>query len=261
MQNICKTAIATAIFLVLCFAAQAAGDDSFTDSRDGQDYRTVQIGKQIWMAENLNYKSANSWCYANKDSNCEIYGRLYTWETARKICPAGWHLPKRNEWFDLQKAIEDEKDCVEDGWEGLVPGAWGWESGGLSKNEVAEIRRKELAGKKLKSKSQWNGTDDYGFSALPGGMRYYNQAIFKSAGTFGYYWIDNRFNSQLVYFWTFHTGRDKMEENIDFSTYGLSVRCVHDNPVPDSLVKKSEWPNKHDKKPICKTNKHSQQRK
>ena len=219
-------------------------DSNFVDPRDERKYKIVQIGNRVWMAENLNYKSANSWCYANKDSNCDKYGRLYNWEAARKACPAGWHLPKREEWIDLHKAIEDEKPCIPKG------------RGGLSKEQLVKIRREEHAGKKLKSKSQWNGTDDYGFSALPGGMRYHtqynNSGAFLSLGSIGYYWSDHRFDKERVYFWTFRSNNDEAHDALDYNTYGLSVRCVNDEPVPDNKIKESERPNKQDNKPECK---------
>ena len=147
-----------------------------TDSRDGQNYRTIKIGMQTWMAQNLNYESAGSYCYNDSASNCAKYGRLYTWAAAmdsagtwssngkgcgygktcsptypvRGVCPDGWHLPTQMEWNTLFMAV-----------------------GGQS-----------IAGKKLKSLSGWdrdgNGTDDFLFSALPAGNRdddgsYYNR--------------------------------------------------------------------------------------
>jgi len=79
--------------------------DTLTDNRDGQTYTTVQIGNQIWTAENLNFKTDGSYCYANKTANCNKYGRLYTWETAKNVCPDGWHLPSDKEWMELETEL------------------------------------------------------------------------------------------------------------------------------------------------------------
>lgn len=72
---------------------------TFTDSRDGQVYKWVKLkdGKK-WMAQNLNYKINGSWCYDNKNKNCDKYGRLYSWLSVNKVCPKGWHLPNEKEW-------------------------------------------------------------------------------------------------------------------------------------------------------------------
>jgi len=80
---------------------------SFTDPRDGKIYKTVKIGDQWIMAENLVYKpdTGNFWAYENNDSNIAIYGYLYDWETAMNIAPEGWHLPSRDEWNALQKSL------------------------------------------------------------------------------------------------------------------------------------------------------------
>jgi uncharacterized protein (TIGR02145 family) len=115
-----------------------------TDTRDNKTYKTVVIGTQTWMAENLNYNATGSRCYGDNtggdsQNKCGTYGRLYDWSTARTVCPTGWHLPSKAEWEVMTNFI----------------GGAGTE------------------GKKLKATSGWgnngNGTDDYGFSALPGG--------------------------------------------------------------------------------------------
>lgn len=80
----------------------------FTDIRDGQKYAVIKIGGQIWMAQNFNMETPNgSWCYENNQSNCETYGRLYTWETARKSAPLGWHLPTSGEQETLIQNLYD----------------------------------------------------------------------------------------------------------------------------------------------------------
>ncbi len=80
---------------------------SFTDPRDGKIYKTVKIGDQWIMAENLAYqpKTGNYWAYDDADSNITIYGYLYDWETAMNIAPEGWHLPSRKEWRAIQKTL------------------------------------------------------------------------------------------------------------------------------------------------------------
>ncbi len=107
---------------------------TFTDSRDGQTYKTVKIGTQTWMAQNLNYQTKRgSWCYENSADSCKKYGRLYDWKTAKKACPAGYHLPSNEDWTTL----------------------------------IDYMGGQVTAGKKLKAKRGWNdngnGTDDYGF--------------------------------------------------------------------------------------------------
>ncbi|MDR2591199.1 MAG: fibrobacter succinogenes major paralogous domain-containing protein [Chitinispirillales bacterium] len=131
---------------------------TFTDDRDNQTYKTVKIGSQTWMAENLNYETDNSMCYDDADSNCVKYGRLYTWDPASTACPRGWHLPDTTDWVRLMKAVGG-RDSTMMCFSGRCFVYWFG------------------ASTKLKATSGWdyqdiisNGTDDYGFSALPGGF-------------------------------------------------------------------------------------------
>ena len=210
------------------------------DSRDGQTYKTVTIGTQTWMAENLNYAyigipynysgytfDSTSWCYGDNPANCTKYGRLYTWAAAmdsvgewstngkgcgyrstctptypvRGICPEGWHLPDSMEWNMLFTAV-----------------------GG-----------KSIAGKKLKSTSGWNdyekniynGTDAYAFSALPAGGRY-GDGDYIGEGYYAYFWSSTEYDSYYAYFMDLYYYYDYAYLSYYDKYDGFSVRCVKD---------------------------------
>ena len=155
-------------------AAAASASSSvymyLTDSRDGRFYKVVAIGKQMWMAENLNYyETKNSYCYGNDVTNCRKFGRLYNWTSAMRVCPKGWHLPSMDEFKTLFSTI-----------------------GGQT-----------FAGKMLKSTEGWNGdgngTDDFGFSAYPAGNRYSN-GLYDSGGNYANFWCSTEFNSISAYY-------------------------------------------------------------
>jgi uncharacterized protein (TIGR02145 family)/uncharacterized repeat protein (TIGR02543 family) len=194
------------------------GKGTFTDSRGGgTTYKYVTIGGKKWMAENLNYDTADgtgSWCYGNKPDSCVKYGRLYNWNTAmagstsstanpsgrRGVCPEGWHLPSRAEWGELAKAAGGTGDY----------GASG------------------TAGKALKSTSGWynngNGTDSLGFSALPGG--YYSGGSFNYAGYDGIWWTATEYGSSSAYLRDMYYYGDGVYEYDGGKGSGYSVRCV-----------------------------------
>jgi uncharacterized protein (TIGR02145 family) len=161
---LCLTAIC-----VSCKTAPSDTEFKFTDDRDGKMYRIVRIGSQVWMAENLNYQTVGSWCYDDDTSNCAKYGRLYTWDAAMAACPASWHLPSREEWDKL----------------------------------VAFVGGIDSAGTKLKSKSpDWDGTDDYEFSAMPGGYRGFtiiDGSLFcRHLGSKGFWWTTMNYDGYVA---------------------------------------------------------------
>jgi len=130
--------------LVLATAVFAQQKGSFTDARDKKTYKTVKIGEQTWLAENLNFAAKDSKCYGNKEANCKKYGRLYNGKTSKTICPAGWHLPTGEEWETLPKADNAKALKTKSGWKDDF-------------NDDGE-------------KISGNGEDKFGFAALPGGL-------------------------------------------------------------------------------------------
>jgi len=166
------------------------------DARDGKKYKTVKIDEQTWMAENLNYDAKGSKCYDKKPANCEKYGRLYDWSTAKSACPSGWHLPSNGEWGDLYRAVVVE----------------------------------QAIGKKLKAKNGWNGTDNYGFSALPGGWWVSSGFLggrFNDVGNVGYWWSSTESGGNSA--WARDMGHDDgANKGGQLKASLLSVRCLHD---------------------------------
>ena len=184
-----------------------------TDNRDGKKYKTVTIGRQIWMAENLNYNAKGSKCYNNNLAYCEKYGRLYNWATAMKACPTGWHLPSNREWDALYRYV--------DGTSG-----------------TSSPYKSETAGKYLKASSGWNneyddlgqgnGTDNYGFSALPGGL-VGSKGYFEEVNDAGFWWssssggnANTAYSQAIFYVFEYAVGAYEDKSHL------YSVRCLKD---------------------------------
>jgi uncharacterized protein (TIGR02145 family) len=203
--------------------------NTLTDLRDGQVYRTTTIDipaksySEVWMAENLNLVTENSWCgggHDYKDGDCSVYGRLYTWAAAvakpedecgygykcglgtgniRGACPKGWHVPSQSEQNDLFTAV-----------------------GGS-----------DVAGKVLKSETGWRSysgienSDTYLFSALPAGLRD-DDGGYRFEGSDAYFWSSTEYGSGGAYYKHLTYGYDYAYLSYDYKDYGFSVRCIQD---------------------------------
>ena len=208
--------------------------NTLTDLRDGQVYRTTTIEindvkheisySEVWMAENLNIETENSWCGGGDEyteGDCSVYGRLYTWAAAvaksedecgsgnecglgtgdiRGVCPKGWHLPSQSESFELFAAM-----------------------GGSY-----------VAGRELKSETGWNSysgienNDTYLFSALPAGRRF-SSGYYYYKGDHAYFWSSTEYkNYRIAYYIGLYYDGDHANLNNDDKGLGLSVRCLKD---------------------------------
>lgn len=185
---------------------------------DGNKYKVVKIGEQIWMAENLRTTHFNdgreipnlveqadwdytdisespAYCYyGNDEANAEKHGALYNWFTARdeNICPKGWYIPKSADWNTLKATINNDAS-------------------------------------KLKSKNEWNpaGTDEYGFNALPSGYRRHRKD-FENKGTQVKWWtpeLSAEDNASGNYFY-FMSNSTEFKNLRHLKEYGLSIRCI-----------------------------------
>ena len=172
------------------------------DERDGQIYRTVKIGNQTWMAENLNYADSvsspnllqNNWCLDDKDS-CAKYGRYYSWTAAVGVCPNGWHIPGFEEWAELYSAMSENHEAMQ--------------AKGFEKWEKA--------------------TDEYGFSVFPaGGHDDGGEMCFDEKLGIARFWAA----TADISFWCYNWYVDANEAYLDchdFKWPGFNVRCIKDS--------------------------------
>lgn len=197
-------------FAVAAFSFLLAScSESFTDSRDGQSYDVVKIGDLTWMAENLNFETAGSFCPEGDARNCKRLGWLYSWAEARSVCPDGWRLPTKEDFEVLVAA----------------------QSSSLSR-----------AGAALKASDGWfkkgNGTDEFGFNALPAG---YRSAVLKAddgaitggkfdgIGGYAYFWSateDPENPESNAYYLFLSFSSDAASLNAFAKEDYRSVRCV-----------------------------------
>ena len=201
---------------------------SMTDSRDGQTYKTVKIGTQVWMAQNLNYETAGSYCYNDTSSYCAKYGRLYTWDAAvgktedacgyghtcslpsgniQGACPAGWHLPTETEWETLFTAVGGQLTAGK-----VLKSTLGWNSRGDG--------------------TSGNGTDAFSFSALPAGswVAYTEGYVggYDDEGYATFFWSPAEYDSNHAYYMNLYYLDDFMYLDFMRKNCGISVRCLKD---------------------------------
>lgn len=217
----------TAIFCIftlstIIIAEKVMAQNSVTvKDQDGNVYKTIKIGNQTWMAENLkttklndgttipvvadksawNLLSTPSLCWYNNDSiNKNTYGALYNGYAVNtdKLCPAGWHVSTVAEWATL----------------------------------VDYLGGKNAAGGKLKEAgtTSWKSpntgaTNESKFTALPGGTRY-NNGLFFTIKTDGYWWTSSKVNALNGWYWSMNCASVVMSINYGDLTNGFSVRCV-----------------------------------
>jgi uncharacterized protein (TIGR02145 family) len=170
--------------------ANTLASGTFTDNRDKHEYKWVQIGNQTIMAENLVYKTGRGgcWTYNDNEDNLSVYGYLYDWETAKKVCPVGWHLPDKEEFETL---LQNYGGGGSNAYNSLIP----------------------------EGKS--------GFSALFGGMHFYAGNSLQM-GTLGYYWSHSPYSGSDgwdLYVFKNHTNAAIGHYN---KQTGFSVRCFKD---------------------------------
>ncbi len=163
--------------------------NSFVDARDGHTYKTIKIGNQVWMAENLAYKTTDGcWAYDNSSSNVAKYGYLYYWETAKKVCPSGWHLPTKEEFETLLTNVGGSGNAA---YKPLIEGG------------------------------------NSGFSAPFGGYRY-DSGAFISMGSIAYFWSSTAYNTYNAWYLDIYSNYKKAYLYFNGQSAGFSVRCLQD---------------------------------
>ena len=187
-------------------------EDSFTDPRDNTVYKTVKIGDQIWMAENLNYDSPNSFFQYNDPSYGDVYGRLYSFYEAQEVCPAGWHLPSDDEWKELEMSLGMSQSDAD------IDGTWrGTDEGGVLKATGTELWVDPNVG----------ATNCTGFNGLPGGCGW-AYGLYQQEGTRAWFWTSTEENSPNGWCRALANENSQIARGGTVKGCGFSVRCVKD---------------------------------
>lgn len=204
---------ATKLAEAKCVDNSPAKTTTFKDPRDGKTYKSVKIGNQTWMAQNLDFHGEDGFlglCYGDKPKekisnpgNCKKYGRLYDWKEAMKACPKGWHLPSDKEWQTLVDFVGGEEVASK-----KLSSQCGWGNCGPTK---LDERGRTIEG---------NCTNEFGFSALPGGSGAWGN--FNSVGDRGFWWSSREYNATNACYRNAYSYGEKEGDKEGL----LSVRCI-----------------------------------
>lgn len=178
--------------------------ETFTDPRDGKVYKIIKIGGQVWLAENLNFAVQDSWCYDNNSENCQIYGRLYTWDAAMNACPEGWHLPSEYDWGKLVNFL---------GGESIAGGKL--KSTGTIEN-----------GEGLWHQPNFGASNESGFFGLPGGIRHWEKDYFWMKGEEGFFWSSSDLDSDIGLARELDYKYGNIFKDEALKSHGMSCRCI-----------------------------------
>lgn len=187
-------------------------DSTFVDPRDGQVYRTILLGNQLWFGQNLNYEAPDSWCYNDYPPNCDKYGRLYTHASAHKSCPEGWHLPNRDEFYDALYYVLIKLDAWNKDGHLISPdyaSTYGWKDGIPS-------------------------GDYYGVAFLPGGYRTH-YGSYDLIGKHAYFVVSGASIGDAALYASYDYSGVWEDKRVSFGgssrPEARSVRCVYDQKV------------------------------
>jgi len=161
---------------------------SFTDDRDGNQYKTAVIGDQTWIVENMNFKMQDATCYENLKKNCTQYGRLYNWSDAQLVCPLGWHLPSDSDWNKLYS--------------------------NLGRNPIAAYE------------AMTNG-ESRSFNARFGGWQN-NNGVFNNIGSNAYFWSNTSVENDFAHYYMLSRSAQQFMRTNTTKKVKLSCRCIKD---------------------------------
>ncbi len=194
--------------------------NNFSDERDQKEYKTVKIGNQIWMAENLAYETnTGCWAYNDNKENVDKYGYLYSLSTSKKVCPIGWHLPTDAEWTQLENYLIKNSfsyDETKDN-KGIAKS--------LASNNIWTVSNKKGA---VGNTDFSNSRNKTGFSALPGGFRENHGGAYINKGNAGYWWTATEAMMAPAYSRRIDYNNTKVSHDEDNELSAISVRCIKD---------------------------------